>query len=202
MASIIVSPLETLELMMNKTLVLVFHPDLSQSRANAALAERARALSGVEVVNMQATYPNGIDMRRDGEREAKRLLEAERIVLQFPIQWYSTPPLLKAWEDAVLTRMFYIAYEAEGRLLEGTPLMVAGTAGNSAEAYQPGGANMFAIADMFTPLRATANRCGLIWTEPFVVYRADKLSAGEIENAGENYAAALTNWIVNSGSRG
>ena len=202
MASIIVSPLETLELMMNKTLVLVFHPDLSQSRANAALAERARALSGVEVVNMQATYPTGIDMRRDGEREAKRLLEAERIVLQFPIQWYSTPPLLKAWEDAVLTRMFYIAYEAEGRLLEGTPLMVAGTAGNSAEAYRPGGANMFAIADMFTPLRATANRCGLIWTEPFVVYRADKLSADEIENAGENYAAALTNWIVNSGSRG
>lgn len=187
---------------MNKTLVLVFHSDLSQSRANAALAERARALSGVEVVNMQATYPNGIDMRRDGEREAKRLLEAERIVLQFPIQWYSTPPLLKAWEDAVLTRMFYIAYEAEGRLLEGTPLMVAGTAGNSAEAYQPGGANMFAIADMFTPLRATANRCGLIWTEPFVVYRADKLSASEIENAGENYTAALTNWIANSGSRG
>lgn len=33
----------------------------------------------------------------------------------FLIQWYSTPPLLKAWQDAVLTRMYYIAYESEGR---------------------------------------------------------------------------------------
>ncbi len=187
--------------MMTKTLVLLFHPDLSRSKSNAALAGRAGALPNVEVIDMQGTYPGGMDMYRDGEREAARLLEAARIVLQFPVQWYSTPPLLKAWQDAVLTRMFYIAYEAEGRHLEGRPLMIAATAGNTAEAYRPGGANMFAIADIFTPLRATANRCGLIWTTPFVLYSADKLSAGEIETAGENYAAALTNWIANSGSK-
>ncbi|ASV88261.1 NADPH-dependent FMN reductase family protein (plasmid) [Ochrobactrum quorumnocens] len=186
---------------MTKTLVLLFHPDLSRSKSNAALAGRAGALPNVEVIDMQGTYPGGMDMYRDGEREAARLLEAARIVLQFPVQWYSTPPLLKAWQDAVLTRMFYIAYEAEGRHLEGRPLMIAATAGNTAEAYRPGGANMFAIADIFTPLRATANRCGLIWTTPFVLYSADKLSAGEIETAGENYAAALTNWIANSGSK-
>ncbi len=99
---------------MTKTLVLLFHPDLSRSGANAVLAGRAGALPGVEVVNMQEAYPNGMDIYRDGEREAVRLLEADRIVLQFPVQWYSTPPLLKARQDAVLTRMFYIAYEAEG----------------------------------------------------------------------------------------
>ena len=52
-------------------------------------------------------------MFRDGEREAAGLLSADRIVLQFPIQWYSTPPLLKAWQHAVLTRMYYVAYESE-----------------------------------------------------------------------------------------
>ncbi|MBF2930826.1 flavodoxin family protein, partial [Pseudomonas aeruginosa] len=88
------------------------------------------SLPGVEVVDMQALYPGDLDMFRDGEREAARLLAADRIVLQFPIQWYSTPALLKAWQDAVLTRIFYVAYETEGRLLEGTPLMVAATAGN------------------------------------------------------------------------
>lgn len=186
---------------MTKTLVLLFHPDPGRSKANAALAGRAAALPDVEVVGMQEIYPEGVDMVRDGEREAARLLEADRIVLQFPVQWYSTPPLLKAWQDAVLTRMFYIAYEAEGRRLEGTPLMIAATAGNTAEAYRRGGANMFAISDIFTPLRATANRCGLIWTEPFVLYRADKLSADEIKAASENYTATLTNWIANSGSK-
>lgn len=186
---------------MTKTLVLLFHPDLSRSKANAALARQAGALSDVEVVDMHETYPDGMDMVRDGEREAARLLEADRIVLQFPVQWYSTPPLLKAWQDAVLTRMFYIAYEAEGRRLEGTPLMIAATAGNTVEAYGPGGTNIFAISDIFTPLRATANRCGLTWTEPFVIYRADKLSAGEIEIAGDDYLAVLTNWIANTGSK-
>ncbi len=186
---------------MTKTLVLIFHPDLSRSKANAVLARRAGALPGIEVVDMQEAYPDGMDMRRDGEREAARLLEADRIVLQFPVQWYSTPPLLKAWQDAVLTRMFYIAYEAEGRRLEGTPLMLTATAGNTAEAYRPGGTNMFAISDIFTPLRATANRCGLIWTEPFVIYRADKLSVDELGKLGENYVDALANWIANSGSK-
>ncbi len=81
---------------MTKTLVLLFHPDLSRSKANAALAGRAGALPDVEVVDMQETYPDGMDLYRDGEQEAARLLEADRIVLQFPVQWYSTPPLLKA----------------------------------------------------------------------------------------------------------
>lgn len=101
----------------------------------------------------------------------------------------------------MLTRMFYIAYEAEGRRLEGTSLMITATAGNTVEAYRPGGTNMFAISDIFTPLRATANRCGLTWTEPFVIYRADRLYACEIEIAGHDYVAVLTNWIANSGSK-
>jgi glutathione-regulated potassium-efflux system ancillary protein KefG len=89
--------------MMSKTLVLLFHPNLPHSKANAALAGAATAMSNTEVVDMYAAYPGGIDMYRDGETEAARLLAADHIVLQFPVQWYSTPPLLKAWQDAVLT---------------------------------------------------------------------------------------------------
>ena len=81
---------------MTKTLILLFHPDLSRSKSNAALAAVAANVPGFEIVNMQSAYPSGMDMFRDGEREAARLLSADRIVLQFPIQWYSTPPLLKA----------------------------------------------------------------------------------------------------------
>ncbi|KKB10468.1 NAD(P)H dehydrogenase [Devosia geojensis] len=181
---------------MTKTLILLFHPDLTRSRANAAFAAAAGKLPDVEIVDMQALYPDGIDLYRDGEREAARLLTADRIVLQFPIQWYSTPPLMKAWQDAVLTRMFYITYETEGRLLEGTPLLVATTAGNVPEAYQPGGRNMFTIEALLAPLRATANRCSLGWARPFVLYRADKLEPAEIEAAATDYAAALESWIA------
>lgn len=181
---------------MTKTLILLFHRDLSQSKANAALSAAAAGLPGVEIVDMQALYPYGIDIFRDGEREAARLLGADRIVLQFPIQWYSTPALLKAWQDAVLTRMFYLAYEAEGRRLEGTPLMLAATAGNVPDAYRPGGRNMFAMIDLLAPLRATAHRCGLPWSDPFILYEADKLPAEALEAAATGYAAALEAWIA------
>ncbi|MCG7624981.1 NAD(P)H-dependent oxidoreductase [Epibacterium sp. Ofav1-8] len=181
---------------MTKTLILMFHPDLSRSKANAAMARAAAALPGVEVVDMTAACPDGLDLFRDGEREAARLLGADRLVLQFPVQWYSTPPLLKAWQDAVLTRMFYIAYEAEGRRLEGTPLLIAATAGNTPEAYTAGGRNLFPMADLMAPLRATAHRCGLEWADPFVLYRADKLSPDQIEAAAADYAVHLARWIA------
>ncbi|MGV6876740.1 NAD(P)H-dependent oxidoreductase [Pseudochelatococcus sp. B33] len=145
---------------------------------------------------MTATCPDGLDLQRDGAREAARLLAADRIVLQFPVQWYSAPPLLKAWEDAVLTRMFYLAYEAEGRRLEGTPLMIAATVGNTPEAYSPGGRNLFPMIDLLAPFRATVHRCGLPWADPFVLYRADKLSPAEVEAAAADYAAHLGRWIA------
>lgn len=181
---------------MTKTLVLLFHPDITRSKANAALVRAVAKIDTVEVVDMQALYPDGLDFHRDGKKEAARLLAADRMVLQFPVQWYSTPPLLKAWQDAVLTRMFYVAYDTEGRQLEGTPLMVAATAGNVSEAYRPDGANLFAMDDLLAPLMATANRCGLPWAEPFLVFRADKLSSEELEAAADAYGAALSRWIA------
>lgn len=181
---------------MTKTLILLFHRDLSASTANAALAAAAAGIPGVDVIDMTALYPGGIDMVRDGEREATRMLAADRIVLQFPIQWYSTPALLKAWQDAVLTRMFYVAYEQEGRLLEGTPLMIAATAGNVPEAYRPDGRNMFPMIELLAPLRATAHRCGLGWATPFIVYEADRLAPEALDKAAADYEAALAGWIA------
>jgi len=180
---------------MTKTLILLFHPDLGRSKANAALATAAAKVPGIEIINMSTAYPSGMDLFRDGEREAARLLSADRIVLQFPIQWYSTPPLLKAWQDAVLTRMYYIAYESEGRQLEGRPLMIAATAGNMPEAYRHGGSNLLPMIEIFAPLRATAHRCGLIWADPFILYNADKLKTGELEAASADYVQALQRWI-------
>jgi glutathione-regulated potassium-efflux system ancillary protein KefG len=186
---------------MSKTTILLFHPDLSRSNANTALARAAAKLPDVEIVDMQSVYPNGIDLHRDAEGEAARLLAADRIVFQFPLQWYSTPPLLKAWQDAVLTRMFYMHYEAEGRVFEGTELLLAVTLGNSADAYRPGGSNMFEIDALFAPLRATANRCGLTWSSPFVLYEAHTLSPEALEAAAFAYADRLKAWIASTPTR-
>jgi len=174
-----------------KTLILVFHPALARSKANAALATAAAALPDTDVVDMQALYPDGVV---DADREVARLLAADRIVLQFPIYWYSTPPLLKAWQDAVLTRMYYIAYEAEGRRLEGTPILVAATAGNQPDAYSPTGRNLFPLETLLSPLQATAYRCGLPWSDPVLIYRSGVLTDAERAEAAARYAARIDNW--------
>lgn len=178
---------------MSKTVILLFHPDLARSRANAALAAAAELLPGVEVVHMQALYPSGMI---DDKAEVARLLSADRVVLQFPIHWYSTPPLLQAWQDAVLSRMFYVHPGAEGARVEGLPFMVAATAGNRPEAYSPWGANLFPLEELLKPLRATANRCRFSWVEPFLLYEANKVDDEALREAGERYAERLRRWIA------
>ena len=152
---------------MSKTLILMFHPDPEKSAANAALARAAVEVEGVEVVDMAAVFPHRrIDMMTDGAVEAQRLLSADRIVFQFPVQWYSVPSLMKDWIDAVFTRIYYVFAESEGDRLEGTPLMIAATAGNTPENYRPGGKIAISLEEIFTPLRATPLRAGLPWHPP------------------------------------
>lgn len=188
---------------MPKTLILMFHPDLTKSRVNTALAAAARDVPGTMLIDMQSVYPDGqIDMFTDGAAEAAQLIAADAIVLQFPVQWYSTPPLLKAWQDAVLTRMFYVNAATEGMLLAGKLLMIAATAGNVATAYGPSGANLFVIDDIFIPLRATAHRCGLIWQKPFVLFNAGNLDDAARATAAHSYAARITNLAAHMPSWG
>ncbi|MBL6076458.1 NAD(P)H-dependent oxidoreductase [Belnapia sp. T18] len=173
---------------MTETLILISHPGYAASRANRALAEAAAALPGVEVAHLEALYPDG---RFDLDAEVARLLGARRIVLHFPVQWYSTPPLLKAWQDAVLTRMFYINAETEGARLAGRPLLVAATAGNRPEAYDATGMNLYPLPELLRPLHATAHRCGLAWQEPFLIFNARTASADDLASAGAAYRERL-----------
>ncbi|MDO9707525.1 NAD(P)H-dependent oxidoreductase [Paracraurococcus lichenis] len=173
---------------MTETLILLSHPDYGASRANRALAAAAAGLPGVAVAHLEALYPDG---RIDVPAEVARLLAARRIVLQFPVQWYATPPLLKAWQDGVLTPMFYVAPETEGAVIAGRPLLVAATAGNRRETYGPGGVNLYPLAELLRPLQATASRCALAWQEPFLVHDARSAGDAALAAAGRAYAARL-----------
>ncbi len=180
---------------MPTTLILLFHPDLNRSHANAALASVAARMPGVEVVDMYALYRH---TELDVGREVERLLNADRLVLQFPVHWYAPPALLQSWKDAVLTRMFYQAYDSEGCRFSGTPLWVVATAGNTPEAYSPEGVNRFALEELLRPLQAVAHRCGLPWATPFLVYQANTLGVAELADQAQQYLGDLQQWIANT----
>ncbi|MCW1916254.1 NAD(P)H-dependent oxidoreductase [Luteolibacter sp. GHJ8] len=175
--------------------ILLSHPNYSNSRANRALVEMASRLDGVEVTHLEDLYPDG---GIDCDAEVARLVLADLLVLQFPMQWYSTPPALKAWQDRVLTRMFYINPDTEGAKLAGRPLMVAATLGNRSSAYTAEGVNLFSAADLLKPLQSTANRCGLSWQEPFLVYEARHATDEALASAARSYLDRLISTSLSS----
>lgn len=182
---------------MQHTLVLVFHPNLTQSKANQQLVHRLQQEQSIQpqsdyqIIDMYQLYPDGII---DVTAETTRLLSCSRLVLQFPVFWYSTPPLLKAWQDAVLTPMYYLNYATEGALLQGLPVLLAATAGNTLEAYGPQGSNRYALEQLFIPLKATAHRCGWVWHSPFVLYQAHKTTTEILAGEAERYLDYLRQW--------
>lgn len=180
------------ELRPTVTQILLFHPNSKRSRVNTALARAAAGLEHVAIADMAALYPAGITMEHDSAREAARLLGADRIVLQFPMHWYSTPNLLKQWQDVVLTRMAYMNWDTEGASLARKPVMVAATMGAEEATYRPQGRNRFTLAELLAPLQASANRFAMDWQDAFLVFGADGLGEDDLAEAGHAYTRALS----------
>jgi putative NADPH-quinone reductase len=178
------------------TQILLFHPDPERSKVNTALVRAASGLHHVAIADMAALYPTGLDMERDGAREAARLLRADRIVIQFPMQWYSTPALLKQWQDVVLTRMAYMRWSTEGVGLAGKPFMIAATMGAEEATYRPEGRNRYTVAELLAPLQASANRFAMDWQDPFLVFGSDVLHADDLAEAGRAYTFALARFAA------
>lgn len=171
-----------------KTLVLVFHPDLTVSRLNRRWVEEIGKQETVTVRRMYEIYP---DEQIDVPAEQTLLEQHDRIVLQFPFYWYSTPPLLKKWQDAVLAHGW--AHGSTGDKLHGKELMLAISVGAPEEAYTQGGAFGYRLDELLTPLRATSNLIGTRFLAPYAVYGASRLAEDRIEET----AAAYADYVLN-----
>jgi glutathione-regulated potassium-efflux system ancillary protein KefG len=131
-------------------------------------------------------YP---DFDIDVAREQRLLLAHDVIVMQHPFFWYSTPPIVKQWEDLVLEHGW--AYGRQGTALHGKRIMHVISAGGREAAYQHGGYNRFTIDELLAPLEQTAVLCGLQWLPPFVVHGTHRLTDEEISAQADRYAARL-----------
>ena len=117
-----------------KILVNVFHPDLSRSRGNRVLIDAIAGLDNVTVRDLYADYP---DFKIDTDHEQRLLCDHDVIVFQHPLYWYSSPALLKQWQDHVLTPGFAFP-PGVGDALKGKAWQSVITAGGDADAYRSG----------------------------------------------------------------
>ena len=105
-----------------------------------------------------------------------RLASHDVIVFQHPVYWYSTPALLKEWQDLVLE--YGWAYGVGGTALRGKLFLCAVTAGGTAEAYSAQGKNRLPLRVLLSPLEQTANLCGMVYLPPFALFAARRAAEG------------------------
>ena len=169
------------------TVLLLAHPNLAASRVNRALVDGLRDLPGLEIADLYALYPAG---QIDFAIERARVLRADRLVLQFPLYWYSTPPLLKHWQDAVLTPLFYLEPDVAASTV-GLPVIAATTTGGPPASYALGDPAVTTIDALFAPLKATARRCGWSWQVPFAVHDVRNIDDAALAVAREDYRSLV-----------
>lgn len=168
---------------MNRILVLFAHPSQNRSEVNLPLFKATQDIAEVTCVDLYAEYPRFVI---DIDKEQQRLLAHDIIVFMFPMYWYSTPSILKEWQDLVLEYGF--AYGKGGDALHGKRFFCAITTGGAEQGYQHHGYNHFTINELLQPIQQTAYLVGMDYLPPYVLFGArNAVDEGRV-------ACHLTGW--------
>lgn len=176
-----------------KTLIIAAHPNLGESVINKRWLEELRKYPDQCTIHVLSEhYPDG---QIDAERE-HQLVEAHgNLIFQFPIYWFSSPPILKTWFDEVLTHGW--AYGRNGGdKLEGRKTALAVTTGVRAEDYSPRGRYRYTLEQLLTPFETTLRYyCRADYQAFFAFYGAELVpgedyhsTTDEIERSAKDYA--------------
>jgi glutathione-regulated potassium-efflux system ancillary protein KefG len=170
----------------SRVLVLFAHPALHKSRVHRRLVAVAERTAGVTLHDLYEAYP---DFDIDVPREQELLLAHDVIVLQHPFYWYSTPAILKQWEDLVLEHGW--AYGSRGTMLQGKRVMSAITVGGREAAYGAEGHNRRTVQEFLYPIEQTVRLCRMDYLPPFLVLGTHLMTAPDIERAAAAYGRVL-----------
>ncbi|PHK49656.1 NAD(P)H-dependent oxidoreductase [Staphylococcus edaphicus] len=165
------------------TLVIIAHPDISNSTVNKkwrdALSEDE---SLVTVHELYPEYPHG---KIDIEKEQKLIEAHEHIIFQYPLYWYSSPPLMKQYLDEVFTRGW--AYGSNGHALQGKNIGLAISIGSVAEAYTQEGNVKFTIDELVSPMIATTRFVSANYIGVHKLYSAFTITPSQLEENTQDY---------------
>lgn len=175
---------------MAKVLILFAHPALEKSRVHKQLVRHVRKLSGVTFHDLYEAYP---DLDVDVKHEQKLLLEHDLIIFQHPFYWYSSPAIIKQWQDLVLEHGW--AYGSGGNALEGKKLMNVISCGGPRAVYSPEGRNRFTVRQFLAPFDQTAVLCKMNYMPPFAIHGTHRLQAEDIELHAVQYEQLLIGLI-------
>ena len=149
-----------------KTLLIVSHPYPERSTMIKGLQQAAERVDGVTVRNLESLY--GFDTRAiNGEEERRISREYDRIVFMFPTHWFNITPMMKAWLNDTWGSV------GPG-VWQGKEMLIVTTAAGGDATYGETGRTGVSLADVFTPMKASALHAGMTWLPPLVFQRASR----------------------------
>lgn len=151
-----------------QTLIIFAHTYFKDSKVNRALLEAAEAANkekNIAIRNLNSLYPNG---KINASEEISALKKADKIIFQFPLFWFSTPSIMKEWQDEVLTN---IMYGADSGLFKGKKFQIITTIGGAKSSYD--GHHGYGIKTLLSPIESafSYSRCEVL--EPFCIFSAN-----------------------------
>lgn len=158
-----------------KTLILFAHPSFQKSTVNKVLLSDLDRIENTTLHDLYQEYP---DFDIDIKREQKLVEEHDCIIFHHPFFWYSSPAMIKEWQDLVMRHGW--AYGSKGDKLEGKVFINAITIGAPERSYGDGEFNDFTLRQFLTPFVQTAKLCKMLRLPPFTVYGTHLIEMPEI----------------------
>lgn len=149
-----------------QNLIIFAHTFWKDSKVNRALLEELKDNKNVNIHNLSVIYPDG--KINSVKSEVALLKEADNIIFQFPLFWFSMPSLLKEWQDFVLSD---ILHGNDNKILENKTFKIITTAGGKKSFYDT---LDFKIEEILSPINISFKHLGLKIKEPFCIYEANK----------------------------
>lgn len=153
--------------MNNKILILYAHEHHDSCTINKPMVEATTGMGGITLVDLYREYP---DFNIDQALEIQRLFDHDIIIFQFPMHWFSTPAILKEYQDRVILAQH--AYGPEGKAFVGKYFFCATSTGGAEDTFGTGSRNNYTVADFLRAQEQTMRATGMTCLPPYVIYGA------------------------------
>ncbi|MDC3418012.1 NAD(P)H-dependent oxidoreductase [Aquibacillus salsiterrae] len=164
-----------------KTLVIITHSEMSESKINSFLKDKIMGDTNFTVHDLYEQYP---DERINKKAEQQLLIVHERIIFQFPNYWYSYPPLLKKWFDIVLERGW--AFRGK-HALAGKEFGIAVSSGFTPNDYRFDGLHRHTLDQVMSPFTAMCNFIQTKSLPMFTSFEGELIAEADYEKLGNDY---------------
>lgn len=127
--------------------------------------------------------------------EQKKVQEADLVIFQFPLYWFSVPAILKGWMDRVLCQGFAFDFPGiyDSGLLKGKLALLSLTTGSTAEMYSKAGVSGDFRYFLWPLQHGTLHFCGFQVLSPQISFAPEYASEAERKAMVTSWAQRLQN---------